>query len=467
MHGKPEVPQSQVWDGVKEQFSRPTHDSDLSLIEIVRAAHNDHVIVRTAQRSCDFLGYAKAGHATARLHTEGGDFDATRKFRAASKRNDKPGTLGDVVAWGCYHYEWDGKTFLIYKYERTESFRGVVVKFFICYPGSAEEIQAAQSTSIDELLSACGQWTHLLHDEVYVYDNGWHKNKKLWTSIKDASWDDVILDPTTKSNIREDVEGFFDSKDLYKQLGVPWKRGIIFHGHPGNGKTISIKALVSTLYARKDEIPGLYVKSLKVCQGKEFAIRSIFEHARSMSPCLLIFEDLDSLVTNDVRSYFLNEVDGLESNDGILMIGSTNHLDKLDPAISKRPSRFDRKYHFKLPDTAERALYCEFWKDKVAQSKTMQWPEGASRYIAQITDGFSYAYLKELFVMTLLNITRGAKIPSSEEQAKDQDAAKEKNSVWKTLESVHVPEDLREDAFIQHTQHHVRLLLGDMDNTAE
>jgi transitional endoplasmic reticulum ATPase len=60
----------------------------------------------------------------------------------------------------------------------------------------------------------------------------------------------------------------------------------------------------------------------------------------------LIFEDPDSLITEETRSYFLNEIDGLESNDGILMIGSTNHLSKLDPALSKRPSRFDRKYHF-------------------------------------------------------------------------------------------------------------------------
>lgn len=54
-------------------------------------------------------------------------------------------------------------------------------------------------------------------------------------------------------------------------------------------------------------------------------------------------EDLDSVVSDDVRSYFLNAVDGIAKNDGIFMIGSTNHLDRLDPGIAKRPSRFDRK----------------------------------------------------------------------------------------------------------------------------
>lgn len=53
-----------------------------------------------------------------------------------------------------------------------------------------------------------------------------------------------------------------------------------------------------------------------------------------MSPCYLIFEDLDTIITDNVKSYFFNEVDGLKSNDGIFMVGSTNHLDRLDPGIS-------------------------------------------------------------------------------------------------------------------------------------
>lgn len=61
---------------------------------------------------------------------------------------------------------------------------------------------------------------------------------------------------------------------------------------------------------------------------------AIFNKARQFAPCYLVFEDLDSIVSDQVRSYFLNEVDGLKSNDGIFMIGSTNHLDRLDPGIA-------------------------------------------------------------------------------------------------------------------------------------
>lgn len=90
---------------------------------------------------------------------------------------------------------------------------------------------------------------------------------------------------------------------------------------PGNGKTITIKALIKSLYDRPESIPSLYVKSFDACQGQKWAIKSIFTQARSLAPCLLVFEDLDSLITDKTRSYFLNEVDGLENNEGILMIG--------------------------------------------------------------------------------------------------------------------------------------------------
>jgi transitional endoplasmic reticulum ATPase len=79
-----------------------------------------------------------------------------------------------------------------------------------------------------------------------------------------------------------------------------------------------------SLASRSEPIPTLYVKSLgKSCDQDD--IRCIFEQARETAPCLLVFEDIDSLVSDNVKSFFLNEVDGLEGNDGIMMIGSTNY----------------------------------------------------------------------------------------------------------------------------------------------
>jgi transitional endoplasmic reticulum ATPase len=146
----------------------------------------------------------------------------------------------------------------------------------------------------------------------------------------------------------------------------------------------------------------LYVKTFVTFAGPEFGILQIFMKARQMAPCMLIFEDLDSLVNPFVRSYFLNAVDGLESNHGILMIGSTNHLERLDPGIAKRPSRFDRKYFFALPIRSERVQYAEYWRKKLSGNKKIDFPEVLCGMIADITDDFSFAYMKEAFVATLL-----------------------------------------------------------------
>lgn len=191
---------------------------------------------------------------------------------------------------------------------------------------------------------------------------------------------------------------------------------IVLHGVPGNGKTISIKALINALSSRKPEaVPSLYVKNFDDhCNGPKYSIQTIFRHARSMAPCLLIFEDLDSMVTDKVRSYFLNEVDGIESNDGILMIGSTNHLDRLDPAITKRPSRFDRKYHFKVPNEHDRTLYCRYWHQKMADNPRIDFPDELCPILAKLTQGFSFAYLKELFVTSLLLLVRAEPLKQQE-----------------------------------------------------
>lgn len=299
----------------------------------------------------------------------------------------------------------------MYYIQWQDAFKGRDQVFYILHPRFESNITNGHCAQTDALVLAAGKWTSQLHNEIFVFDDGrWQKSTELWKSVNGASWEDVILDPEMKKNLIEDVQGFFDNQKLYEQFAVPWKRGVILHGVPGNGKTVSIKALVSSLYDRADSIPSLYVKSFETaCNTSQHSIRQIFLHARNHAPCLLIFEDLDSLVNDDIRSYFLNEVDGLESNNGILMIGSTNHLDKLDPAIAKRPSRFDRKYHFKIPGEEERRLYAEYWRSKLVKNETVEFPEELSGILAKLTEGFSFAYLKELYVMSLLSIVRGFK----------------------------------------------------------
>ena len=86
------------------------------------------------------------------------------------------------------------------------------------------------------------------------------------------------------------------------------------------------------------------------------------------------------------------------------MLGSTNYLERLDAGISKRPGRFDRKYHFVLPALPERVKYCDYWRSKLSKNQTVDFPPKLSGAIAEITEGFSFAYLKETFITSLLMI---------------------------------------------------------------
>jgi SpoVK/Ycf46/Vps4 family AAA+-type ATPase len=122
--------------------------------------------------------------------------------------------------------------------------------------------------------------------------------------------------------------------------------------------------------------------------------------ARKTTPCVVVFEDLDTLIDKRNRSFFLNEMDGFATNTGILVLATTNYPEKLDSAILDRPSRFDRKYYFELPAAKERRAYIEMWNGSLEIDLRL-----SEKVIAQIveqTDGFSYAYMKELFLSSMM-----------------------------------------------------------------
>ncbi|KAF2820336.1 proteasome-activating nucleotidase [Ophiobolus disseminans] len=490
----------------------------------IRNHYCDYHVTEVEEKRVSLFEYAAAGKAKLVLDVEDEKFMTTKAWHAVGEGIEKkthPGALKDFFRYARFQYTWNSNEYLVHYATWQDMLQPVSKVFYILSPRSDSSVKDGSCAETDALILAAGKWTSQLHDEIFVFDDGrWEKSKDLWKSVNGASWNDVILDPEMKKGLIEDVQGFFDNQALYKQFAVPWKRGVILHGVPGNGKTVSIKALMSSLYTRPDAIPSLYVKSFETnCNTEQYAIRNIFQQARSMSPCLLIFEDLDSLVNDDIRSYFLNEVDGLESNDGILMIGSTNHLDKLDPAISKRPSRFDRKYHFKIPELEERRLYAEYWRSKLLANETVEFPEALAGVVAQLTEGFSFAYLKELFVMALLSLVRGFKgddfeivdrdeaasadddaAPSADDkkeetcacvakcadchkplpaatspadaeaQKKIDEAAEAKQEAKKNkmvMPSVDVPEELAENLLLRIIKHQIRVLHADMDNSKD
>jgi hypothetical protein len=245
--------------------------------------------------------------------------------------------------------------------------------------------------------TAVCEWNSEVRDEVLVYDGGWwQKSRDLYTDIQSASFDNLVLEGNLREQITSDLAGFFESKDVYDRYGIAWKRGILLLGPPGNGKTHAVKAAINLLGK-----PCLYVKSFKSEYGTDHDnIRQVFKRARSSAPCVLVLEDLDSLIDGGNRSFFLNEMDGFASNSGILTIATTNHPERLDPSILERPSRFDRKYTFNLPERAERERYLPMFSSQLEPS--LQLDEAALDEVAAATDGYSYAYLKELYLSAMM-----------------------------------------------------------------
>lgn len=340
------------------------------------------------------------------------------------------GSLGEFELFQSFIYKWNGFEFLVYLVDGRDGDGS--------YPTIRNQYILGDSSAVRSMIRTVGQWQSQLHEEIWVFNRGyWAKDAHLYQSILRSRWEDVILEKSFKDDLLDTVERFFDSEEQYQRLRVPWKRGIIFYGPPGNGKTISIKATMHSLYQRSPPVPTLYVKSLVSFAPPEYSIEAIFDKARQEAPCYLVFEDLDSLVTDDVRSFFLNAVDGISDNQGILMIGSTNHLDRLDPGIAKRPSRFDRKYLFSNPNFDQRVQYNRFWQKKLKSNKDLEFPEEIVQAAAKITDAFSFAYIQEAFVSALLDIAR--------DQDNHNDISRQLSQEWQMLDLADEPVDSAKD----------------------
>ena len=374
--------------------------TDTVIAEALKTQYPELHLTINPRSLCDLLGFAAAGHATCTpLDEESGSNSATFKWRMwlppARRLDGGSGLFVDTVQFEKYMYKFKSDEFIVYIATMQYGMGFITIHYIL----------SASAQSADELIAAASQWGIELHNQIWVFDQGfWQKSFELWLSVQKAEWEDVILEKDKKQAIIGDVEKFFNSRQTYEKLRVPWKRGVIFHGPPGNGKTISIKAMMHSLYKREDPVPTLYVRSLSGFLPPEFLLNNIFTKARQTAPCYLVFEDLDSIVTDKLRSYFLNQVDGLNANDGIYMVGSTNHLDQLDPGIAKRPSRFDRKIFFPEPDLDQRVQYCRYWQGKLADNEDIEFPDELCPAIAKITEKFSFAYLQEAFIAALLVI---------------------------------------------------------------
>jgi DNA polymerase III delta prime subunit len=184
--------------------------------------------------------------------------------------------------------------------------------------------------------------------------------------------DDVILPKKLKESVLDDIKNFLKSRKKYKEFGMVWKRGYIFHGPPGNGKTLFLRKLglalglnMTDMTNRIDTDGTLRLPQQEVPYENGSSNLSLSKLASGDDdenpPEIYYLEDMEKVIgkNNDdfgriSLSNFLTAIDGVSRlADGLIIIGTTNYKDRLENAIIGRPGRFDRVYEFAKPTNKE------------------------------------------------------------------------------------------------------------------
>ena len=257
---------------------------------------------------------------------------------------------------------------------------------------------------------------------------GKSKAKLLNEAVGKVTFEDVAGIDEAKQELEEVVE-FLKDPQKFSRLGGKIPRGALLIGPPGTGKTLLARAIAGEANVPFFSISGSDFVEMFVGVGAS-RVRDMFEQGKKNSPCIIFIDEIDAVGRhrgaglgggNDEREQTLNqllvEMDGFETNAGVIIVAATNRPDVLDPALL-RPGRFDRQVHVSLPDIIgrEKILKVHIKNIKIAQSVNI-------RIIARGTPGFSGADLANLVnEAALLAARKNKRMVSSEdfEDAKDK-----------------------------------------------
>ena len=257
---------------------------------------------------------------------------------------------------------------------------------------------------------------------------GKSKAKLMSDARKKVTFDDVAGIDEAKEEVQEIVE-FLKSPKKFMRVGGKIPRGALLVGLPGTGKTLLARAIAGESGVPFFTISGSDFVEMFVGVGAA-RVRDMFEQGKKNSPCIIFIDELDAVGRsrgaglgggNDEREQTLNqilvEMDGFETNDGVIILASTNRPDVLDPALL-RPGRFDRQIVVPLPDILGREKILKIHSKKVSMG-----PDVKLKTIAKGTPGFSGADLANLVNEAALLAARNNKriVTSNEfEDAKDK-----------------------------------------------
>jgi transitional endoplasmic reticulum ATPase len=188
--------------------------------------------------------------------------------------------------------------------------------------------------------------------------------REVFIEIPEVHWNDIGGLEEVKKDVVEAAEWPLKFPKVFERLGIRPPKGILLYGPPGTGKTLLAKAVATESEANFIAVKGPEILSKWVGESEK-AVREIFRKARQAAPCIIFFDEIDSIaprrgvgygdsgVTERIVNQLLTEMDGLQRTRGVVVMGATNRPDILDPALL-RPGRFDRVIYVPPPDEKAR-----------------------------------------------------------------------------------------------------------------
>ncbi|MDW8044813.1 MAG: CDC48 family AAA ATPase [Nitrososphaerota archaeon] len=251
--------------------------------------------------------------------------------------------------------------------------------------------------------------------------------REVYLETPDVKWSDIGDLENVKRELQEAVEWPLKYPELYEKLGYSIPKGILLYGPSGTGKTLLAKAVATESEANFISVRGPELLSKWVGES-ERGVREVFRRARQAAPCIIFFDEIDSLapirglggdsmVTERVVSQLLTELDGIQSLKGVVVLAATNRIDMIDPALL-RAGRFDKLIYVPLPDRAARLQIFNIHTRGKPLSKDVD-----IERLVDLTDGFSGAEIAGV-VNTALSLVLQefmAKYPKPEDAKKHLD----------------------------------------------
>jgi cell division protease FtsH len=249
-------------------------------------------------------------------------------------------------------------------------------------------------------------------------------NAKIYVqSTEGIRFSDVAGEDEAKENLQEIVEYLHDPKK-YERIGAKMPKGVLLVGPPGTGKTMLAKAVAGESNVPFFSISGSEFVEMFVGMGAS-KVRDLFKQAKEKAPCIVFIDEIDAigkkrdaqLSTNDEREQTLNqlltEMDGFESNNGVIILAATNRPESLDPALT-RPGRFDRRVPVELPDLKGREEILRVHAKNIKVDRNVDY--GA---IARMVSGASGAELANIVNEAALRAVRAGRDSVTQEDLEE------------------------------------------------